>query len=86
MEFAVFEVGGKRRNLINLGDRTKGLHVPRKQCCKNLKKRLTEHPEFRVSYQQRVLQNSVSDATTTFLLHRTIHEKEKALNNQQRRI
>jgi hypothetical protein len=81
MEFTVFEVGGKRRHLINLGDRTKGLHVPRKQYCKNLKKRLTEHPEFRVSYQQRVLRNSISDATTTFLQHCAIHEKENALDN-----
>jgi hypothetical protein len=83
MEFTRFVVGGKGRHLINLGDRRKGLHLPRHQYCKDLKKRLTEHPTFRVSYQQRAaLRNSISDATTNFLLRRAIHEKEKALDNQ----
>jgi hypothetical protein len=52
MEFTRFVVGGKERHLINLGDHRKGLHLPRHQYCKNLKKRLTKHPTFRVSYQQ----------------------------------
>jgi hypothetical protein len=82
MEFTRFVVGGKGRNLINLGDRRKGLNLPRHQYCKKLKKRLTERPTFRVSYQQRVLRNSISDATTNFLLRCEIHEKEKALDNQ----
>jgi hypothetical protein len=82
MEFTIFVVGGKGRHLINLGDRRKGLHLPTNQYCKNLKKRPTERPTFRVSYQQRVLRNSVSDATTNFLICRSIHEKENALDNQ----
>jgi hypothetical protein len=72
MEVLKMKIGDGKTSRVHyfvcIENRQKELHTIQRQYCRNIGKRPTSRPKFRLFYQQRKLKSGIQEATTTHLV------------------